>query len=78
MRCYSTEINIIYSLPVDSVGVGAFVVSVVVSVAVSVVASVVLIVVAVVVVDVEWCLGQISLSSASLTIAAGCCKPVEI
>ena len=52
MRCYSTEINIIYSLPVDSVGVGAFVVSIVVSVAVSVVASVVLIVVAVVV-DVE-------------------------
>ena len=57
------------------------VVSVVVSVAASVVASVVLLVVAVVVavvVDVEWCLGQISLSSASLTIAAGCCKPVEI
>ena len=53
------------------------VVSVVVSVAVSVVASIVLLVVAVVV-DVEWCLGQISLSSASLTIAAGCCKPMEI
>ena len=50
------------SLPVDPVGVG---VSAVVATTLSVV-------------GVEWCLGQISLSSASLTIAAGCCKPMEI
>ena len=51
------------SLPVDPVGVG---VSAVVATTLSVV------------VGVEWCLGQILLSSASLTIAAGCCKPMEI
>lgn len=29
------------------------------------------------VVGVEWCLGQISLSSASLTISAGFCNPMK-
>lgn len=50
-------------LSVDPVGAGVSVVAATVSV---------------VVVGVEWCLGQMLLSSASLTIAAGCCKPVNI